>query len=291
VSKVTYDVSGDIPETSNAPVGWYRGKILSAEDGTSKSSGNQRVEVTIQLTHDASGKKINPDSYWPVRYYLMYADGRPYALRGIKEFNTALGLPLKGAWDLAKLKNKTMSVKLKADTDQDGEYQPRIAKLTPLGETEDAPAVADEPEDDATPVEPDEPDADEEEGDEEEEDGIDLDALDRAGLKKFIKDEGLEIRVMKSMSDDDVREAITEAVGTADEEEPDDEEEDDGEEEAGDREDSDEEADYSTMSVKDLSAEVKERELDTAPFKGLKGAKLKTALVAALTEDDESNPF
>jgi hypothetical protein len=95
---------------------------------------------------------------------------------------------------------------------------------------------------------------------------------------------------MKSMSDDDVREAITEAVGAADEEEPDDEEED-GEEEAGNREDSDDEADYSTMSVKDLSAEVKERELDTAPFKGLKGAKLKTALVTALTEDDESNPF
>lgn len=70
----------------------------------------------------------------------------------------------------------------------------------------------DEEEDDETEEE------DEEESDDAEDDG--LDDMDRTELKKYIKENDLEVSVKKSMSDDDLREAIREAMdGESDEEE------------------------------------------------------------------------
>ena len=76
-----------------------------------------------------------------------------------------------------------------------------------------------------------EPEDEEEEADDNEEDD-ELDDLDRTGLKKYIRENELEISIKKSMSDDDIREAIREALADDDneeetEEEP--EEEDDDE--------------------------------------------------------------
>ena len=74
---------------------------------------------------------------------------------------------------------------------------------------------------------------DEEEDDEEEndEDGDDFDSMDRVALKKYITANGLEISVKKSMSDDDLRNAIRSAAKSNDADEADDEEEDDETEE------------------------------------------------------------
>ena len=52
----------------------------------------------------------------------------------------------------------------------------------------------------------------EEEEDDEEEDGDELDDLDRTGLKKFIKENELDVKVLKKMTDDDIRAKIREAV-------------------------------------------------------------------------------
>ena len=51
--------------------------------------------------------------------------------------------------------------------------------------------------------------------------------MDRSELKKYISKNGLEISVKKSMSDDDLREAIRAASKDEDAAEADDEEEDD----------------------------------------------------------------
>ena len=74
---------------------------------------------------------------------------------------------------------------------------------------------------------------DEEEDDEEEndEDGDEFDSMDRVALKKYITANGLEISVKKSMSDDDLRNAIRAAAKSDDADEADDEEEDDETEE------------------------------------------------------------
>ena len=74
---------------------------------------------------------------------------------------------------------------------------------------------------------------DEEENDEEEndEDGDEFDSMDRVALKKYITANGLEISVKKSMSDDDLRNAIRAAAKSDDADEAEDEEEDDETEE------------------------------------------------------------
>ena len=79
----------------------------------------------------------------------------------------------------------------------------------------------------------DEEENDEEENDEEEndEDGDEFDSMDRVALKKYITANGLEISVKKSMSDDDLRNAIRAAAKSDDADEADDEEEDDETEE------------------------------------------------------------
>ena len=77
--------------------------------------------------------------------------------------------------------------------------------------------------------------ADDEEEDETEEendeDGDEFDSMDRVALKKYITANGLEISVKKSMSDDDLRNAIRAAAKSNDADEADDEEEDDETEE------------------------------------------------------------
>ena len=77
--------------------------------------------------------------------------------------------------------------------------------------------------------------ADDEEEDETEEEndeeGDEFDSMDRVALKKYITANGLEISVKKSMSDDDLRNAIRAAAKSNDADEADDEEEDDETEE------------------------------------------------------------
>ena len=77
--------------------------------------------------------------------------------------------------------------------------------------------------------------ADDEEEDETEEendeDGDEFDSMDRVALKKYITANGLEISVKKSMSDDDLRNAIRAAAKSDDADEAEDEEEDDETEE------------------------------------------------------------
>ena len=79
----------------------------------------------------------------------------------------------------------------------------------------------------------DEEEDDEEEDDEEgnDEDGDEFDSMDRVALKKYITANGLEISVKKSMSDDDLRNAIRAAAKSDDADEAEDEEEDDETEE------------------------------------------------------------
>ena len=66
--------------------------------------------------------------------------------------------------------------------------------------------------------------------------------MDRTELKKYIKENDLEVSVKKSMTDDDLREAIREAMGGDDSEEEDDEEE--------------EEAPKSKVSLKDIKKKL-----------------------------------
>jgi hypothetical protein len=266
--KVKYDVSqfADAQSDAHAPVGTY---ILTVEDidGPKPSSnGNAMLEVRFRPTHNAQGERLK-EEYAPIWHYPLLEHDSPFVQARTKEFFTALGLPLKGSFDTDKVEGMKVLGRLKSDTDQDGDYRPRIAKLMKVEQA-----------DEAEPEEAEEAEADEEE----DEDAVDLDSLDRSGLKKFIKDEELDVTVKKSMSDDDIRTAIVEAM--PEDEEEDEDEEDDDEEEGEDEEQDEEGGDnYDDLSVAELKAELKERELPT------NGAR--AVLVQRLRKDDSGEPF
>jgi hypothetical protein len=112
----------------------------------------------------------------------------------------------------------------------------------------------------------------------------DLQAMDRTALKKVNAEEQLGVRVVKSMSDDDLREAIAEAmeIEVPAKEEPEEAEEEEAEEADSSAAPSD---DYDEWTEDDLREELGDRNL---PPKGPKGV-----LIRRLRKDDaqQDKPF
>ena len=143
------------------------------------------------------------------------------ALEGLQNFDedNEIGLFEDNAW-LEHLEE----IKAQYDSDEDEDDTPKkktAAKKTTVKKASLAPEEDDE-------------DADEEEGDDEEEDdaeeqendGDEFDDMDRSELKKYISKNGLDVSVKKSMSDDDLREAIRAAAKATDDDEEEDEDDD-----------------------------------------------------------------
>lgn len=145
------------------------------------------------------------------------------ALEGLQNFDedNEIGMFDDEAW-LEHLEE----IKAQYDADEDEDDTPKkktAAKKTTVKKA--SPAPEEDEEDD-------EEEGDDEEDDDAEEqknDGDEFDDMDRSELKKYISKNGLEISVKKSMSDDDLRDAIR-AASKAEAEE-DEEEDDDAEEE------------------------------------------------------------
>jgi hypothetical protein len=284
--KVKYDLSEveDLPDIPHAPVGTYIGKI-EAVDARDSSKGNPMLEVRWILTHNADGTRLK-EEFQPLWDYPILKHDNKFVMAKTKDFFTGIGVKLKGVLDTDKVVGAKAQLKLRSDTDQDGEYRPRIGKIMPVGSPNGASAEVEEPE-------PDEP-----EPAAEEEEGVDLAELDRDELKAFIRSEKLgtlaDLGIKKSTTDDEIRDIIAGKMGLeqeeAEEEEPEDDEADADADAANAEADGD---GYDDMSQADLVKEFKERELDPVEtdVKGKKGAALKTALIEALRADDASSPF
>ena len=146
------------------------------------------------------------------------------ALEGLQNFDTENEIDLFEDEDWLE---HLEEIKAQYDAEEDSEDSKPAKKST----KKVVKKVA-EPEDDEEEDEPEdntEEDSDEED-DEEDESGDEFDKLDRSALKKYIVDNDLEISVKKSMSDDDLRNAIRSAKSSAPD--VDDEDEDEEEDEA-----------------------------------------------------------
>ena len=141
------------------------------------------------------------------------------ALEGLQNFDTENEIDLFEDEDWLE---HLEEIKAQYDAEEDSEDDKPSKKAT----KKVVKKVAEPEEDDE---EEDEEDDEEEDDDEEEESGDEFDELDRSALKKYIVDNDLEISVKKSMSDDDLRNAIRSAKSDApavDDDEEEDEEED-----------------------------------------------------------------
>ena len=151
------------------------------------------------------------------------------ALEGLQNFDedNEIGLFEDDAW-LEHLEE----IKAQYDADDEEDEAPKkktAVKKTTVKKTAPAPE-----EDDEDAAEAEGEDDEEDDAEEQENDGDEFDDMDRSELKKYISKNGLNVSVKKSMSDDDLREAIRAASKATDddEEEEDDDEVEDNEEPA-----------------------------------------------------------
>lgn len=261
---IKYDVSdvelredrGAIPLVAR---GVYPAKVaeVTAKDS---SKGNAMLEVIFRL----DGGDYDEVPLW--HYIVLPSDdldevaGR-IAEERLAEFVLAIGGKKKGQLNTDRAVGKPVQVRVKHETYEE-EPRAKVAAVLPPGDVDDE-----------------EEEGDGDEGTQEDLTRDDLDDMERAELKSLIKEEDLGIRVTKSKSDDDIRDAIAEAMeleGGDDEEEPDEDDEPD-EDEDGD--------DYEEWSVQELRDEAKQR--------GLKAGGTKAVIVKRLRKDDESDdePF
>lgn len=232
--------------------GLYRAKVLSIDWEPNIKDKDPRFHVVLELVSgEAKGYRIHT--------YLI--PGSDTAKWKFHSFLIAVGL-----MDEKKLKGE-----INTDRPQDLPNLMVRTKNETFEGTERAKENGMFPLKDDDP-EAEEPEENEEEETEEGEEEVDLEDLDRAELKALIKEQELDIRVLKSMSDDDLRAKISEALG---------EEPEEAEEEA--EEETEEGEDYSSWSIPDLKKELESR--------GLKTTGPKPQLVKRLEESDEADPF
>lgn len=192
------------------PEGDYKAKVVKVDDAPSKKDNVMQWLFSIE---------VNGATY---PYYCKHQENQLWKIRNL--FVAAgISVPKKRVnVDPNKVVGKTIGVTLE-DDEYEGKLQSNIAATFPASELEgdDDEDTAD---DDAEEEVEDEAEEEVEEEDEAD-DGDALDAADRATLKAYIKSENLDIKVLKSMSDDDLRTAIRAAEDTpAEAEEEDDDE-------------------------------------------------------------------
>jgi hypothetical protein len=228
------------------------GKLMALPAGRNGSSAAAAVEPD----EDEDEEAVNEDAYTAEDLDAMEDDE---LIEAAAEFDITAP---KGRMTPVK-KKKLIQTILDAQAEQEDEDEEDDSEED---EDADEDVTAEEDEDN------DEEDDDEEEDDEEDDDTEDeedledtLGALDRSGLKAYIKEHELDITVKKSMEDEDIREAITEAVG-------------------GDTEE-DEAVDYNSWSIDALKKETQERGLST------KGSKKILAGRLSKDDEDDDNPF
>lgn len=154
------------------------------------------------------------------------------ALEGLQNFDDENEFDLFNDDDWLDIVEKVKSQYDGEDSDDDDEKPAK--KKTDAKKS--SKKVAEEEEDEAEETtsedsDDDDDDSEEDETDNEDDSSDEYDEMDRSELKKLIKTEGLDITVKKSMSDDDIREAIREALKDEDSDDDGEDSDDDSEEE------------------------------------------------------------
>lgn len=200
---------GDIEDGGGArvrvPEGDYRVKIKSVKFQNSQAGNPMFVWTLVGVEGKLKGKELTE--------YTALTKKALWKLRDLME--ATVGKAPGGQVNTRKLLDhckKNIVGQEVGVTLQDDEYTNEKNKTFISSKIQDYISIedlnGDAPEDDA----------DIEDETEEDEDDL-LDGMDRASLKRYIKSEDLEVKVLKSMSDDDLRAAIREAQGDEDEEE------------------------------------------------------------------------
>lgn len=187
----------------------YHLKIASVKEDISEKSGNPMLVIQFGFVDKKAAKKaggtirenfvLQEKSLWKLRDLLEAV--------GVKVPKRTVQIPIK------KLVGKELGGTIVDDEPYNGRIKSKIADYMTLDDFESG-AVDDEDEEDL-----------DDDTDDDDDDEADLDGMDRSELKAYIKEQELDVTVKRSMSDDDIREAIQEEEG--DDEDSDDDDDDD----------------------------------------------------------------
>jgi len=189
----------------HVPEARYKVRVLSAK-ATTASTGTIGLELMLKIVAGKFKGKVFTETLWK----------SPKSYHRYRELLAATGKKAPARVDLRKIaqvvKGALFFVELEDEIDDQGKYKTRSRVSFQDGFVSVDKADEDDEDDDDL-------DEDDEEEDEDEDEDDELAGMDRAELKAHIKSEGLDVRVTKSMSDDDIRTAIAEASDEDDEEE------------------------------------------------------------------------
>jgi hypothetical protein len=193
------------------PEGTYTAKVVSAKRGTSPEKGSPRVEVKLKFTDGP--KKVKGEEL--TDYIYLSSKALPRAMFFLEQLDPtgklAKAAKDKGVFPIKAIIGKEVGVDV-GDEEYEGKLRSRVQNFVPADEVGD--------EDQEEELKEDELDEDDDD-----DDGEDLDEMDRAELKAYIKENDLDVRVKKSMDEDDIREAIREEEGDEDDDEEEDKDE------------------------------------------------------------------
>lgn len=268
---VKFDVSGTDPEKASQSFeppkpGVYLAKVAEINSGFSKNDDGKpdrqrpRLEVVY---HIADGDYKNA----PLWDYLSFSEDSQWRM---DQFLQAVGVSSKkkrkGSFDTDSLLGKIVKVRVKADTNQSGDYRAKV------GGVMSAPQEGEDYEDEEPDGEEDEPGEDEDGEDEDEEtNAVDYSTMSIKDLRIECKSRDLETGGAKPALIARLEEADAAAAPS-----------DDDDTDAGDETGEVPDDGYDEMSIKDLRDELVSRELD--------GKGSKPVLIARLRENDEE-PF
>lgn len=214
---------GSAFSTKRVPAGDYKARIVKVEDAEVKKGDNKGQPqwlFTIQLID-------RPTSKYP--YYCSFQENQLWKIRNIA-VAAGINVPKKRI----KLDPERLVGKMIAVTMEDDEYEGRekstIGAIFPPSELADSDDDSDD-DDDSEDEDEDSSDDDDSEDDDEGHTWSDIVNLDRKGLKNFNTENGLGVRVLKTMSDDELRDAIATAAKITKPAAIDDDDEDDEDEE------------------------------------------------------------
>jgi len=215
------DASGVNP--MRIPSGDYLATVTKVEDAEAKDG-------TFQYLFIIKVKRFSQSAY---PYYCKLQENQLWKLRNLF---VAAGIAIpKGKVKLTpgKIVGRSIGVTIE-DDEYEGKKKSVVQAVFPASELdiegtaedEHTPGV-DDAEDDEMPTPARAVAQDDEEEDEEEATGDEFDDMDRTALKAYIKERNAEFKVLKSMSDDDLRDSARDLAGgpAADEEEEEEEEE------------------------------------------------------------------
>lgn len=156
--KIDFNITQDAMDQAEssgglqAPVGLYKAVLKSIEAGFSKGDDGKldksrpRLECHYQITGEGTNFKKPEAQYSQLYDYVSFSEAASWKLAQFLKAFGVINKPGKGSFDVVRLINKEVLLKVSADKDLQGDYRARVGTLLPFGGKAEAAGTSEEDE-------------------------------------------------------------------------------------------------------------------------------------------------